>query len=178
MSSSEHSVSSQKSKSVQSSDPLKEPIITDQNETVVQDLVFTLLFNDQGQAFAEKVSNKKLELSQMRALIEEMLAKGFYDPGFDYFSSSSQECQQKPEEKSLKDNKSNEEEDNESSKNPSKPDQQMAEDKEDENEENAVKNSNKNDEEDALEMQEDLKLTPAISIDHETGNLRIDEQRF
>jgi len=47
-----------------------------------------MIKDNKGEVFAEKLSRKKVDLNDMRALIEEMISKGFYEE--EEYSSSSQ----------------------------------------------------------------------------------------
>ena len=58
----------------------KLPVVKEMRTVEVQGLKFTLLKNQKGGEFAEKVcGRKKVELLVMKQLIEDMIAKDFYN---------------------------------------------------------------------------------------------------
>jgi len=56
----------------------EEQLVARTSSVTVQNLTFKLLEDTAGQMFAERLSIKKIDLAQLRALIAEMISKRFY----------------------------------------------------------------------------------------------------
>lgn len=61
------------------------------SEVVIQGITFTMIKDNKGEVFAEKLSRKKVDLNDMRVLIEEMISKGFYEEEEQSSSSQSED---------------------------------------------------------------------------------------